>query len=201
VATISRATFPSAHARPRRAGPLTRWPDDVGLPPQKARLDGDCTPRSREPSVSWQVVDGVVAGVAIFLCYPKDTHDESLFVDNGLSSGQRPSPFDGIPNSRRSSSQKVASCFPTARIRSCLAFAPRQPPRRSHLPWLIPHQVSTSEAQAVRELAAAYEQMTEQIGKVIVGQKSGGRAAAHGPVQPRALPAGRRPRPGQDVAG
>src|SRR5438477_3552835 len=28
-----------------------------------------------------------------------------------------------------------------------------------------------AEAQAVRDLAAAYEQMTEQIGKVIVGQK------------------------------
>src|SRR5205814_2170511 len=36
------------------------------------------------------------------------------------------------------------------------------PPSNSSLP---------PEAQAVRELAAAYEKMTEQIGKVIVGQK------------------------------
>src|ERR1051326_4765805 len=33
------------------------------------------------------------------------------------------------------------------------------------------HASLPPEAQAVRELAAAYEQMTEQIGKVIVGQK------------------------------
>ena len=34
-----------------------------------------------------------------------------------------------------------------------------------------PSNVTPVEAQAVRDLAAAYEQMTEQIGKVIVGQK------------------------------
>jgi MoxR-like ATPase len=34
-----------------------------------------------------------------------------------------------------------------------------------------PSPVNPSEAQAVRDLAAAYEQMTEQIGRVIVGQK------------------------------
>jgi MoxR-like ATPase len=35
-----------------------------------------------------------------------------------------------------------------------------------------PNPPLPAEAQAVRELAAAYERMTEQIGKVIVGQKS-----------------------------
>src|ERR671938_396556 len=35
-----------------------------------------------------------------------------------------------------------------------------------------PHTPLPVEAQAVRDLAAAYEQMTEQIGKVIVGQKA-----------------------------
>jgi MoxR-like ATPase len=35
-----------------------------------------------------------------------------------------------------------------------------------------PHVVSPSEAQAVRDLAAAYEKMTAQIGKVIIGQKA-----------------------------
>ncbi len=34
-----------------------------------------------------------------------------------------------------------------------------------------PNAATPAEAQAVRHLAAAYEQMTEQIGKVIVGQK------------------------------
>jgi MoxR-like ATPase len=34
-----------------------------------------------------------------------------------------------------------------------------------------PHTPPPAEAQAVRDLAAAYQQMTEQIGKVIVGQK------------------------------
>src|SRR5262249_8037133 len=34
------------------------------------------------------------------------------------------------------------------------------------------HSSLPPEAQAVRELAAAYEQMTEQIGRIIVGQKS-----------------------------
>src|SRR3954463_3622973 len=34
-----------------------------------------------------------------------------------------------------------------------------------------PTNVTPAEAQAVRELAAAYQQMTDQIGKVIVGQK------------------------------
>ncbi len=34
-----------------------------------------------------------------------------------------------------------------------------------------PPSAAPAEAQAVRELAAAYEQMTEQIGRVIVGQK------------------------------
>jgi MoxR-like ATPase len=34
-----------------------------------------------------------------------------------------------------------------------------------------PHAAAPAEAQAVRDLAAAYDQMTEQIGKVIVGQK------------------------------
>src|SRR5438552_468666 len=34
-----------------------------------------------------------------------------------------------------------------------------------------PNAAAPAEAQAVRHLAAAYEQMTEQIGKVIVGQK------------------------------
>src|SRR5437867_13322936 len=34
-----------------------------------------------------------------------------------------------------------------------------------------PQAATPAEAQAVRHLAAAYEQMTEQIGKVIVGQK------------------------------
>src|SRR5437773_5337881 len=34
-----------------------------------------------------------------------------------------------------------------------------------------PDAAVPAEAQAVRDLAAAYQQMTEQIGKVIVGQK------------------------------
>src|SRR5438132_13427179 len=34
-----------------------------------------------------------------------------------------------------------------------------------------PDAATPAEAQAVRHLAAAYEKMTEQIGKVIVGQK------------------------------
>src|ERR1700737_4948426 len=34
-----------------------------------------------------------------------------------------------------------------------------------------PKDLSPAEAQAVKDLAAAYQQMTEQIGKVIVGQK------------------------------
>src|SRR5881296_629125 len=34
-----------------------------------------------------------------------------------------------------------------------------------------PNAATPAEAQAVRHLAAAYEQMTEQIGKVIVGQQ------------------------------
>jgi MoxR-like ATPase len=34
-----------------------------------------------------------------------------------------------------------------------------------------PNETTPAEAQAVRDLAAAYEQMTDQIGKVIVGQK------------------------------
>ena len=35
-----------------------------------------------------------------------------------------------------------------------------------------PHPVSPGEAQAVRDLAAAYEKMTAQIAKVIIGQKT-----------------------------
>src|SRR5579884_2160858 len=34
-----------------------------------------------------------------------------------------------------------------------------------------PNAATPAEAQAVRDLAAAYERMTDQIGKVIVGQK------------------------------
>ena len=34
-----------------------------------------------------------------------------------------------------------------------------------------PTPTSASDVQAVRELAAAYERLSEQIGKVIIGQK------------------------------
>ena len=34
-----------------------------------------------------------------------------------------------------------------------------------------PHPAAPADAQAVRDLAATYEQMTEQIGRVIVGQQ------------------------------
>src|SRR5712675_1588585 len=36
---------------------------------------------------------------------------------------------------------------------------------------MSPHNTAPAEAQAVRDLAAAYQQMTEQIGQIIVGQK------------------------------
>jgi MoxR-like ATPase len=36
---------------------------------------------------------------------------------------------------------------------------------------MSPHHAAPAEAQAVRDLAAAYQQMTEQIGQIIVGQK------------------------------
>jgi MoxR-like ATPase len=36
---------------------------------------------------------------------------------------------------------------------------------------MSPHDTAPAEAQAVRDLAAAYQQMTEQIGQIIVGQK------------------------------
>jgi MoxR-like ATPase len=36
---------------------------------------------------------------------------------------------------------------------------------------MSPHETAPAEAQAVRDLAAAYQQMTEQIGQIIVGQK------------------------------
>ena len=34
---------------------------------------------------------------------------------------------------------------------------------------MSPHDAAPAEAQAVRDLAAAYQQMTEQIGQIIVG--------------------------------
>src|SRR6266487_634431 len=52
------------------------------------------------------------------------------------------------------------------------------PPPCAHQPSEIPPTMpqskpaSAAEVQSVRELAAAYGQMTEQIGKVIVGQKT-----------------------------
>ena len=46
----------------------------------------------------------------------------------------------------------------------------RDPPVEAPPPMSHPDAAVPAEAQAVRDLAAAYEQMTEQIGKVIVGQ-------------------------------
>src|SRR3989442_14915229 len=51
-----------------------------------------------------------------------------------------------------------------------LYSGPAADPRRPTV-MNSPPSPAPAEAQAVRHLAAAYEQMTEQIGKVIVGQK------------------------------
>src|SRR5499427_9271779 len=50
-------------------------------------------------------------------------------------------------------------------------FARPPPILRGGSPLMTSPNASPAEAKAVRELAAAYEQMTEQIGRVIVGQK------------------------------
>src|SRR5262249_23727232 len=54
-----------------------------------------------------------------------------------------------------------------ARYNTSFALPARNPPE---VPPAMPS--TPAEAQAVRDLAAAYQQMTEQIGKVIVGQKT-----------------------------
>src|SRR5262249_42569316 len=62
----------------------------------------------------------------------------------------------------------VARSFQAVRIKLCLprSHQPQEaPPTMSHPTPALP-----AEAQAVRDLANAYQQMTEQIGKVIVGQ-------------------------------
>jgi MoxR-like ATPase len=43
--------------------------------------------------------------------------------------------------------------------------------RLLEMPPLKPHPAAPADARAVRDLAATYEQMTEQIGRVIVGQR------------------------------
>src|SRR5437868_15523832 len=48
---------------------------------------------------------------------------------------------------------------------------PPAPFTRERLLLMSPPESAPAEAQAVRDLATAYAQMTEQIGKVIIGQK------------------------------
>src|SRR5262245_40386619 len=64
--------------------------------------------------------------------------------------------------------QVVACAGGAVRMKSSPAV--RRPPPGG--PPLKPHPAAApADAQAVRDLAATYEQMTEQIGRVIVGQQ------------------------------
>src|SRR5262245_18993461 len=66
--------------------------------------------------------------------------------------------------------QRECLCLPRAGLYNDLVLFARP----SSVGPIMPssHAVLPPEAQAVRELSVAYEQMSEQIGRVIVGQKN-----------------------------